>query len=79
MPIYVYEHVDAMGDQCPEAWEELESMSAEPLAKCPWCGLQVRRAPTGFHASVNILTTRNIKEKGFTTLVRKGKGHYVKV
>jgi putative FmdB family regulatory protein len=35
MPIYQYE---CKGEQCGEKLEEIQSIKAEPLTKCPKCG-----------------------------------------
>lgn len=80
MPIFEYEHLlneDARPPRgCTPRFEHLESRSAPPLSHCPRCGIALRRVPSGFATSRDVLSTSNIKEKGFTRLRRRDKGAY---
>ncbi|MBN2383863.1 zinc ribbon domain-containing protein [bacterium] len=77
MPRYDYKH---LGEPCDkgEVFEIIQSIRDEPLTCCPFCGGPVRR----LISKVVILTpTTNteLKEKGFTKLVRRDKGVYENV
>jgi putative FmdB family regulatory protein len=79
MPFYEYE---VIGDGCPyctEGFEELQKMKDAHLRACPKCGALVRRIISRANISKDILGNANLKEKGFTKLVRKDKGVYEKV
>jgi len=76
MPIYLYEHTEAPGPGCSERFEELESLTAKPYARCPDCGRPVRRIPAGFTAPENKLAPSRLKEHGFQTLRKRNDGSY---
>lgn len=79
MPFYVYQVVEGRKGcpRCRSSFEELQSISAEPLRTCPDCGEEVERVPTapnvGFSESG--LDDR-AKAAGFTKLKRIGSGEY---
>ncbi|MGH7144639.1 MAG: FmdB family zinc ribbon protein [Planctomycetota bacterium] len=78
MPIYEYEHVAQKGKNCTAVFEEFQTMQDPPLTACPVCGKPVHRLISRSTGKVNILANSNLKEKGFTKLVRKDKGVYEK-
>ncbi|MBI5178430.1 MAG: zinc ribbon domain-containing protein [Nitrospinae bacterium] len=79
MPIYEYRHL-TKPDKCKEEFELIETISATPLKNCPECGQPVERMMSRFSAKDNILADNNLKDKGFTKLVRDDeKGGYRKV
>ncbi len=77
MPIYEYEHI---GDGCElgKHFENSQSINSEKLTQCPQCGESVKRIVSVF--SVSIPTTNSdLKNKGFTKLVRRDNGVYENV
>ncbi|MBI3580944.1 MAG: zinc ribbon domain-containing protein [Nitrospinae bacterium] len=79
MPIYEYRHLKKTGS-CRERFEIIELARKEPLKVCPDCGQPVEMVPSIFTGKTNILSPANLKEKGFTKMVRdREKGGYRKV
>ncbi len=78
MPIYEYEHVKTHGPACELVFEEMQAMSAEPLTVCPVCGKPVHRIVSLSIGKMNKFAKTNLKDKGFTKLVRRDKGVYEK-
>ena len=82
MPIYEYEHEGAPGTGCAERFELVETMSAEPAARCPRCNGPCRRVPSTFGVQAGgragILSKSNLEKHGFSQFTRKGKGYYEK-
>ncbi len=76
MPLYLYAHDDNT-DTCEDPFEVL-SRQGEELSECPRCGGPVRKVPASFMAAKDVLSTSNIKEKGFQRLRRRDKGVYEK-
>lgn len=76
MPLYQYSHVEESGS-CGDPFEHLAA-TGEALEVCPRCGRPVRKIPAAFTAARNILSTSNIKDKGFQRLRRRDKGVYEK-
>lgn len=86
MPVYEYETCDPSRacDHCRVRFDVRQSMSDEPLRKCPHCGRRVRRLISRCGISTqrsgkSLLSDRNLKEKGFTKLVNEGEGKFRKV
>ena len=78
MPVYVYEHHEAT--ECPRerVFEIQQSMQDDAFSHCPDCGGAVRRlicAP----AIATPRTNTELKNMGFTKLVRRDKGVYENV
>lgn len=77
MPVYEYEHLDkgcAKGKQ----FEIRQTLSSDKLSHCPDCGQEVRR----IISLVSINTPKGVsdlKNMGFTKLVRKDNGIYENV
>jgi putative FmdB family regulatory protein len=85
MPTYEYQarDPDSGCDHCRERFEVQQSMSDEPLAKCPACGAPVQRlisrcSISTAQSSRSMLSDRNLKEKGFSKLVNEGGGKFRK-
>ncbi len=89
MPIYVYRLTEsAEGDDrgcslCSDGFEKKQSMSDDALAECPECGAPIERIITNVNVSTrqstkSILSNQNLKNHGFTKLVREDKGVYRK-
>ena len=79
MPFYEYK---AIGDgcvYCAKCFEELQKMNDAPIKVCPKCNAPVRRLISKVNMCKDLLGNANLKEKGFTKLVRKDKGVYEKV
>jgi len=76
MPLYQYAH-DEDPKTCEDPFEVLARRD-EVLTDCPRCGGPVRKVPASFTAAKNVLSTSNIKEKGFQRLRRRDKGVYEK-
>lgn len=79
MPFYEYEAIDGGCPYCTEGFEELQKMKDPHLTVCPKCGALVRRIISRVNMCKDLLGNANLKEKGFTKLVRKEKGVYEKV
>ena len=81
MPIREYSAVDPKKacDACRDGFEQMETMEAPALEKCPECGNAVQRqfsAPS-VGASDSGLHDR-AKNAGFTTYKKSSKGEYEK-
>ena len=77
MPIYEYEHLH---EHCGlgRIFELRQSMQDDPLSHCPECGGKVRKLISRF--SINTpRTNRELRDHGFTKLVRRDDGVYEKV
>jgi len=79
MPFYEYEAVDKGCSYCCDGFEELQKMKDPRIEKCPECGSPVVRVISKVNMCKDVLGNANLKEKGFTKLVRKDKGVYEKV
>lgn len=78
MPIYEYKHTNGTPENCVERVEVFQSMSERALDVCPKCGEPVERVISLFNGQVDKLGSANLREKGFTKLVRRDKGVYEK-
>ena len=74
MPLYLYAHQDDPG-ACEDPFEVL-ARPGEVLEECPHCDRQVHKVPASFTAARDVLSTSNIKDKGFQRLRRRDKGVY---
>jgi len=77
MPVYEYEHTQ---EGCPigAVFEVQQSIHDAPLATCPQCGRPVRK----LISRTNISTPRTnaeLKDLGFTKLVKRDDGVYENV
>ena len=77
MPIYEYQHL-TKGCQRGKTFEVSQSIYDSPLTACPDCGEPVRK----IISRININTPRTnseLKDMGFTKLVRRDDGVYENV
>ena len=78
MPVYQYKPTKKCLGQCKNGFEIMQSMNDKPLTKCPQCGAAVKKVPSLFAGGVQMLSDGNLRDKGFTKLVKKDKGVYEK-
>ncbi len=78
MPIYEYRHKQ-IPDKCKDPFEVFAAIKDEAITDCPLCGAPVERILSPFTGKANIFADSNLKEKGFTKLVKNGSGGYRKV
>jgi len=77
MPVYEYEHIGA-GCERGKQFEFSQPMESERLTACPSCGEPVKRLLS--MVSINTpKTTSDLKNLGFTKLVRRDNGVYENV
>ena len=81
MPTYVYQKKDGEKgcDVCTDGFETTQTMSEDPLAKCPKCGAPIERIITSVNIGKSnkaLLSDKNLKRHGFTKLVNEGGGHF---
>jgi len=78
MPVYEYEHVEA--GQCPRGrlFEAQQSIQDDAFTTCPDCGQPVRRLISA-PGIVTPHTNSELKNLGFTKLVRRDSGVYENV
>ncbi|MCK5323264.1 MAG: zinc ribbon domain-containing protein [Desulfobulbaceae bacterium] len=77
MPVYEYEHVDkpcSLGVK----FEYTQSMSSDKLTECPNCGGKIKRIISLVAVSAH-KGNADLKNMGFTKLVRRDKGIYENV
>lgn len=85
MPIYEYLAKDPSRGcaHCRNPFEVKQSIHDAALKKCPECGAAIERRITrcavNTRSTKSMLSDRNLKEKGFTKLVKEDKGRYRKV
>ena len=79
MPIYRYKSTGEGCSYCREGFDELQSMSARPLAKCPRCKGKVIKCPALCSGGVGMLSNGNLRDKGFTKLKNQGGGTFEKL
>ncbi len=86
MPIYEYQSKDSERacDHCRDRFEVRQSMSDDPLTRCPQCQGPIERVISRCGISTqmserSMLSDRNLKKKGFTKLVNEGGGKFRKV
>ncbi len=77
MPVYEYEHV---GKACSIGvkFECTQSMNSDKLTKCPNCGGKIKRLISLVSVSAH-KGNADLKNMGFTKLVRRDKGIYENV
>jgi putative FmdB family regulatory protein len=77
VPIYEYEH-DGDGCALGKIFEQRQAMNDAPLEQCPACGRPVRR----LISRPNVKSAKSdseLRDLGFTKLVRRDKGVYENV
>ena len=77
MPIYEYEH-DGKGCERGKRFEITQSMNSDKLQQCPDCGRPVKRLISLVAVSTP-KTASDLKNLGFTKLVKKDTGIYENV
>ena len=77
MPVYEYEHFDS-GCELGKQFEFRQSMADKKLNNCPQCGQPVKRL-ISLCAISTPKTNSDLKNKGFTKLVRRDHGIYENV
>ncbi|OGQ99265.1 MAG: transcriptional regulator [Deltaproteobacteria bacterium RIFOXYD12_FULL_57_12] len=77
MPVYEYEHV---GEGCGRGkkFDFFQTMSSDKLARCPDCGQEVKRLISLVAVSTP-KTNSDLKNMGFTKLVKRDNGVYENV
>ena len=77
MPVYEYEHVK---EACPlgNVFEVMQSTHEKPLTQCPNCGGPVRKLISRSNIS-KPKTNSELRDLGFTKLVRRDDGVYENV
>ena len=79
MPIYQYKAIKAGCDYCRSGFEQLQSMSAQALTKCPRCDAKIKKIPSRCSGFTPLLSNSNLRDKGFTKLQNKGNGTFEKL
>ncbi len=77
MPIYEYEHLE-QGCMLGKTFEISQSLSCDKLTRCPECGHEVKRIVSLFAVS-SPTGNSELKNQGFTKLVRRDDGVYENV
>jgi predicted nucleic acid-binding Zn ribbon protein len=79
VPVYVYEHDDEKGCELGDRLEIEQPMNDAAIPKCPKCGKGIHRI---ICPPMTIKSTRSnseLKDMGFTKLVKRDKGVYENV
>lgn len=78
MPIYLYEHLKK-GCKLGKEFEIEQPIKDKALAKCPGCGKKVRRLICPPMSIKSPTSNSDLKNMGFTKLVKRDKGVYENV
>jgi len=81
MPLYQYQAEADGCEFCRRGFEVLQGVSDEPLVTCPECGRPCRRVFAPFatiKSTKDMLSAKNLAQKGFTQYKRAGGGYYEK-
>ena len=79
MPVYEYEHIgDGAGCPLSKKFELTQTMYSAKFKKCPQCGKEVRKLISLVGISTP-KTNSDLKNLGFTKLVRRDNGVYENV
>ena len=80
MPIYEYELLQGDCQICTGRFDALQSVSEDPLQRCPTCGLQVKRVVSqATFKTRSKFSAGKAGEKGLTTYQRTQEGQWEKV
>lgn len=79
MPVYVYEHKDEKGCDIGNAFEVEQPITDAALEKCPNCGGAVFRVIQPPMTVKHNYSNTDLKDMGFTKLVKRDKGVYENV
>ena len=81
MPMYEYApHSDGC-EHCSGGFEVLQSMGADALTECPECDGPCHRVISAFavnKSARDIMSPKNLEQKGFTQYTKAGNGYYEK-
>ena len=77
MPVYEYEHING-GCERGKRFEITQSITSDKLTKCPDCGGEIKRLISLVSISTP-KTASDLKNLGFTKLVKKDTGIYENV
>ena len=77
MPIYEYEHLDSPCGR-GQIFDQRQSMSDDPLTRCPDCGGPVRKIVSRINISAP-KSNAELRDLGFTKLVKRDDGVYENV
>lgn len=77
MPLYDYQHL-AEPCELGAVFELLQSIHDQPLSHCPCCGQPVRKYISRIYVNTP-KTNTDIKDMGFTKLVKRDDGVYENV
>ena len=78
MPIYQYKTTKKGCDYCRDGFEIMQSMKDKSLSRCPKCKGLIKKIPASFGGGIPTLSNSNLRDKGFTKLVKRGDGTYEK-
>ena len=78
MPIYYYKAKQDGCPHCRDGFEQMQSMSATPLKKCPQCAAPIKKIPTPVSGGVPKLSDGQLRDHGFTKFKKRGDGSYEK-
>lgn len=78
MPIYHYKakENDSGCDYCRGGFDAMQSMTEKPLTHCPRCHGPIHKVPARCGGGTPMMSSGNLKDKGFTKLVKRDKGVY---
>jgi predicted nucleic acid-binding Zn ribbon protein len=79
LPVYVYEHDDEKGCDFGNSFEVEQFMKDDALKTCPQCGAPVHRIICPPMTVRHSYSNTELKDMGFTKLVRRDKGVYENV
>ena len=80
MPVYEYEPKNHDCLMCEGRVDVIQGVNEEPLAYCPWCGLDVKRVISRATIKVGEAPSDDkAGRKGFTTFRRAEKGVWEKI
>lgn len=77
MPVYEYEHLEAPC-RLGRVFERRQGLQEEALARCPGCGGAIRKLISRTHVNTP-KTNSELRDLGFTKLVRRDEGVYENV
>jgi putative FmdB family regulatory protein len=78
MPVYEYEHTEKVSCPKGQAFELQHSIKDDALTACPECGARIRRLISA-PGIATPKTDTELKNLGFTKLVRRDQGVYENV
>ena len=79
MPVYVYEHDDESSCDLGSGFEIEQGIKEDALVSCPGCGRPVHRVICPPMSIKSPRSNSELKDLGFTKLVKRDKGVYENV